>query len=517
MRKNFVFEPMVWLLAQGACLLVACATLDYFEVCPIDIDTYALTLRDFEDHFLAGKPTGILADQRTLGYPFFALAVKKISPSLTALPFCQMVVRVLSVWVFYAGLRRVQFGGWLSLCMATTLYYANNVFSTDFCPRVTQLMTDSVGESLLIMTIGLLLFVLARPALLWPWAALTAALFLTYQVRPAFQFLVVLCPVLGFVLLGLVARGEWVRNRWKVGAGLTAACLLPFLAWCSFRLVMVNHFGLVSFTGNAMAGIAGLILTSDDTLVQELPQEHQEFARALLKRRDDILAKRIPATFGPWQAAFDEDGILVPNITDDNGLYIFAQYDLFQLVADTEFHDDRIAADNKQGQVAAAILRARPSYYAQWVIEALWLTPIRILTAHVVFFYLFWGLVALALVWHLVYVYRWIQGGPEAVAHGPRGGNGYLWELHVMLVLAIPVAAAQAVLVGALIAYLPRYYDTAAVFFPPTAVAAFAAIGARILALVRYTASPEMPPEPAAPERLSHLAAPHQKQVLAGG
>src|SRR5262249_45792735 len=203
--------------------------------------------------------------------------------------------------------------------------FSPSAFSSKACGRrVARMWGAAVGGRCSFRRGGFFLWAGPAPAEPWLWAALTASLFLTYQVRPIYQFLVVLFPVIGWVLLGMIAgRDPWRRLRWRVFLGLAAVGLLPFLGWCTLRLYVVGHLGLVSFTGNTMGGIAGQIL--DETVVPELPEWHQDFARRLLERRDKILAGQLRADFGPWEPAFDENGMLIPGSTDNDDVYLFAQ------------------------------------------------------------------------------------------------------------------------------------------------------------------------------------------------
>ncbi len=496
MPISLVTRPSFWLLAQAAVLLGFCLTTDAFELLPIDDDGYWSSLREMERGGLAG----ILSNVRTFGYPLLLLLVEQISPSLQALPLVQVAVRVLAVFVFYAGLRSVSGGkGWLAMLVASTLLYANAIFSGDVVPRVSQVMSDAVGESLLILTAGLLLRIAGRPARPLPWVAFTLSLFLTYQTRPAYQFLIALFPVLGWVLLGLaVPRPEWVRWRLRVGLGLLAACLVPFLGWCTFRLLTVGHFGVVSYTGNALCGIAGQFLTEE--LVAELPAHLRPFARAVLRRRAKFIAGELTTQFGTWKRAFDENGRLVPGIVDDDDIYVLTQIDLFDHTAG-EFCDyDLIRKDRLLTEVAVALIKARPGQYLQWIAEAVRLAPDKVLRYNRVLLALVVVLAALVAAWHALYIFRRLQYGPGALARRPRPEGACLPELHLMLALALGVAICQVVLVAGTVGFQERYYDSAGVFLPGVVVVVLVCFWPHVQALLSpptegaaRTAGPEFP------------------------
>src|SRR5256885_249791 len=66
------------------------------------------------------------------------------------------------------------------------------------------LMSDSLGNTLLLMTVGVFFLVLARPAQAWRWLALALVLFAAYQTRPAYQALVIVVPACGWLLRSYV-------------------------------------------------------------------------------------------------------------------------------------------------------------------------------------------------------------------------------------------------------------------------------------------------------------------------
>src|SRR5262249_26480653 len=150
---------------QGIVLLGLSQVLDAFELLPLDMDGYWMTLKDMEYKDLRG----ILSDVRTFGYPLFLKLVSLVSPALWLLPFFQLAVRVVAVDVFYAGLRKIEVRPWLAFWIACPLLYTNVILSRDFCVRATQVLTDPVGESLLILCVGLLFRVLSSASTRGAW------------------------------------------------------------------------------------------------------------------------------------------------------------------------------------------------------------------------------------------------------------------------------------------------------------------------------------------------------------
>src|SRR5687768_6772962 len=137
-------KPGFWLAVLGTLLLVLCLTLPPLEFFPLDQDAYWLTVRMMENADLRG----ILANDRTFGYPLFLKLVEAVSPTLEALPFFQMACRVLAVLTFYVGLRWSGMRGWVACAASVPLLVTNTIFVGEAVPRVVTTYTEPVGESL---------------------------------------------------------------------------------------------------------------------------------------------------------------------------------------------------------------------------------------------------------------------------------------------------------------------------------------------------------------------------------
>jgi hypothetical protein len=116
----------------------------------------------------------------------------------------------------------------------------------------------------------------------WLWA-LGCLTFATILIRPAFLFLLVLWPL-------VIAWWRWTNDREtlrraiKDAAKLAVLCWSPLLVYSLMRWVVVGHFGLVSFGGYNVIGIAGQFMEEKD--LQRLPADLQETAKEILVRRD---------------------------------------------------------------------------------------------------------------------------------------------------------------------------------------------------------------------------------------
>lgn len=491
MSRPFVTRPWFWLAFQAALLGVLFLRWDHYRLFPTDTDYYVDVALGTD--WLSLEQA--LASYRTFGYPLFVRAVLWVSPTLTALPICHLAARVLAVFAFYAGLRQLGVRGWLAAAIASSFYYCNTIFFGYAGLLTTYVLSDSLGESLTILTAALLLVVLGRPGSVLGWAGLVLSLFLTYQVRPLLQFLVVLLPVLGLVLLRLFAeRPEWVRRRLRLGLGLAAAGLLPLLAWCTLRLAMVGHFGLVSFSGHALVSIAGHFLSAD--LVPEFPEDLRPFAQAVLKKRDELASGQVETLFGiTWRPALDEDGWLRAGAVEDQYMLVITQSQLFEATASEMFPENPILQDRKLQEIATAIIKARPRYYLMWLAQSARVTLYWAFTGNFTFnllIYLFLGLLGVWLA--LVVIGRWRGPGLPPEEQRPRADHFGL-ELAATVPLAVGVALANAAVIIVLGQPLPRYAATGGVFLPAAAVVALVAVGTRIVALWPWFR--EKPPAPA--------------------
>ena len=138
-----------------------------------------------------------------------------------------------SVFFFDASLRRFGASPWMSLAASSGLIYAALPVRTP----VAQLLTDFCSMLLAVIAVGFLLRLVANRKAPIAWLGLTASLAATYQVRPAYLFLVPLIPVLG-VVFTLVAKrplakgspgnvsspGCWPLARCRCWLGAVCGC-----------------------------------------------------------------------------------------------------------------------------------------------------------------------------------------------------------------------------------------------------------------------------------------------------
>lgn len=276
-RLGWWAQPLPWLLAQAAVLWWRCAEAGLLVAERVPDSGGYLNL--------AKLPLGanqwlekVLGATRTYGYPLFLKVVGWGSPDHEAVPVAHLVCYILAILLFWYGFRRFSGRPWLSFWAVTPLFYA------EVLSMLGRISADFLAAATAVASLGLLFWLARRPGHGLLWLALVGAVTFTYHVRPAYLYLLPLVPLLGVGLRWL--RPEERRLRWRWGLGLVVAIALPFLAYSSLRWVVMEHFGLVSFGGYNLAGVATPLL--DETLIAELPEADRELAQVVLEKRREV-------------------------------------------------------------------------------------------------------------------------------------------------------------------------------------------------------------------------------------
>ena len=277
MRKH-IRNPNAWFFAQAAALLALAALLKpHISLDSIGYINYFPHF-DTAKHFLQQ----IFSSNRTFGYPLFLKAAGLFAPELRLLPFFQYATHVMAVFIFFKGLQRFRVSGWLALFIASALLYDKTVLG-----MFRYAITDSLAVSFTIMAAGILMILVANPRSRITWAALVLVVFYNYQIRPSCMYLIGLAPALAVFLLYFREKLESRKYSLFAAAGMFSKLfvinLIPFVLFCSLRLSLVNDFGVVSFTGMNIIGIAGQLMRADK--VKDLPEDVRPLAEELVKAR----------------------------------------------------------------------------------------------------------------------------------------------------------------------------------------------------------------------------------------
>ena len=209
---------------------------------------------------------------------------------------------------------------------------------------------DAPAISLVVASAGCLFAALAdrpRPLAVGGLAVFT---FLSYQVRPAYLFVILLWPGLAFLLAAAVFRRPVLRGAGVRRGGLIlAVCVVPFLAFCTLRWAVVGHWGLVSFGGYNIIGVTAQIM--DEEVAGQLPDELRPLASAILRR-----ARRLD---------FVSAGRGFP---DDGGVLQRHRLEVAVPATDEVYGSDRVTGNDALTRLSYEVIRRKPGGYARWLI-----------------------------------------------------------------------------------------------------------------------------------------------------
>ncbi len=241
-----------------------------FEAAP-QFDT--ASYRDYSMESLADA----LNDKRTFVYPCVLRFFREVDGSERLIPWFQYAFSAATTGFFMAALLRCKWNSWMALVAASPILASQMVL--DYSGLLTP---DLLAQSIAVVVVSLWMIAVYTGWSSWAYVGLFVSVFLTYQTKPSYLFLLAFVPV-----GGLIARW-WLtpanRDAWWVALRLSVVSLCPFFAWCALRWFVVGHFGLVSFGGYNIIGIAGQLLERDK--VSQLTSDVRPLAEDILTRRE---------------------------------------------------------------------------------------------------------------------------------------------------------------------------------------------------------------------------------------
>ena len=289
--KRALASPYFWIVVAAAIAFGFHALSGGFQVREaLDTPSY----RDFD----ASSLTSALSEIRTFGYPLFLKSLNAIGIGEAGAPYVHFVVSILAAIGFCAGLRVAGFGVPAAAAASCSLLFVYAVrSSTPECfPTRSPCRWPSRRRAF---------FVAVSPKGGWlAFSALGPLTFLTYQFRPAYLFLIPLWPALALLLESFLtgpgrsaaAPGRQTRALSRGDGSSVSALLRPAGA-------TVGHFGLVSFGGYNVVGIAAQFL--DAPLAREMPSDLRPLAEEIYdadrackgsRRRPISMRWRVPTT-----------------------------------------------------------------------------------------------------------------------------------------------------------------------------------------------------------------------------
>lgn len=340
-------SPWFWLWLQA---FLICGLLVYSSLSGV---LRGFDAKTYEDTLAPTSVSGKLQSMRTLGYPLFLAAVARVHAGPSAVAIAQVVLFVASVLAFARGFQRFSGSSWLALAAATPLLY---------CPLVVvysaAILADVLAAAWSLTALAGLWWVLARPSSRTGWAVLTSFLFLAYQTRPSYLFLLVLVPLAGGAIVARRVGCRAVLRRPMVA--LLLASWLPFLAWSSLRGLTTGHFGLVSFGGVNLVGLTASMLSPE--VVAALPAEHRELGRRILDGRAERGLKTDGRMrFQRWGHEYNRN---VWKLATRKALRLCRKEGQTETEAWVE-------ANRCLTALSWAVIRLRPTVYGQWLASAL--------------------------------------------------------------------------------------------------------------------------------------------------
>lgn len=222
----------------------------------------------------------LLSSIRTIGYPLYLRAHLALFGSEHGIAAVQFFAQLLTGTVFYFALIRFGLPAAGALCAVLPILLLKTFFA--------KIATDSLALSLVVLTVALLLFINARPLktnpLLWLLLGLCTAA--SYHMRPSYLPMILIVPMLGMLLLWTRGPVDGFRmDRRLFKQKLTTylwVAIAPFFLYCLLRLIVVGHFGLVSFGGYNLVGLTTPQLTRET--LPALSPESRPLAEAILHR-----------------------------------------------------------------------------------------------------------------------------------------------------------------------------------------------------------------------------------------
>jgi hypothetical protein len=442
-------EPRFWLLLLMAVAAVWVGASGQAQVVrPHDSQTY--------DSVSRMPLTEMLGSVLTLGYPLLLRAVRIVSPDYALLPWVHLGLHLLACWLLDGGLRKFGASAWQAAA-ASAAFLATIVSH----PGAGYVLTDFPTRAVAVGAIALLLRIAAEPRRMAHWIGLTVVLALCYHLRPAYLFMIPLVPLAGIALMRIYHGREGQPYRLKTGAvALVGIAVLPFLAYCTLRMALVGHFGLVSFGGLNIVGVAAEML--DERVIEtSVPSHLRGLAREIVARRE---ARGVPSAITPsgidihqWDKNYNQSvwQIAYPAAVERTGA-------------------DHIRINRELNDLSRAVLRARLALYLRFLAANYREGVGRLLGRDAV-------LEVCAALWLLLFAVRLL------VAPGKAEGNenvGRASARDALLLLALAFALTKLLLVSLVEMTITRYVLAAGMLLPSAvAVLAFdqaAAIVARI-------------------------------------
>ncbi|MBP90244.1 MAG: hypothetical protein CMJ64_26635 [Planctomycetaceae bacterium] len=338
----------LWLVLAAQVVVLACllALLGRFrpEVVP-DTASYS--------DFPLSEPRAALQQIRPFMYPLVLAFSSLLGADFAAVPFFHFIAHILAVLLFMKALQ-----AWDCRPMQATVVASGLLWSSTLQRYQQCVAPDTLALSAAIAAISLLLMLVRSPNKRTVSLLLGVCLFATYQMRPAYLFMLPLMPLLAVPLSWLARPADDFDQQaaYRLATRLAVVAFVPLLLFAGLRWVVVGHFGLVAFGGYNAAGVMGQFLTAE--MVPELPADVQPLAMNALQRRDALVAR------SSLNAEVTTSYTTIENRFDTYTWQIYAP------AARDEANGDLLMMNSLLSRFARSIVFRKPRSYAIWIIKA---------------------------------------------------------------------------------------------------------------------------------------------------
>lgn len=266
------------------------------------------------------SPATVLNGVRTAGYPAFLKLAAAFGGGASAVPTLHWLAATLAAWLMYWGLNRTGFRSCVAFWCAIVL-----MFNREMLDFGNSVMADSLATSLAVASTACFFAIMPQRTSILGWIGLMVFTFLTYQVRPAYIFLIPFWPLMTvFLDVFLFRRFAPWGTIVKRSVLVTSLIVIPFVGYCTVRWFVVGHWGLVSFGGYNIVGIAGQFL--DQPLAEQLPESIRPFALKIVERREQRGDVPTPTNYESLELGYNTTvwEIVVPTAREFHGDNVIA-------------------------------------------------------------------------------------------------------------------------------------------------------------------------------------------------
>ena len=271
-----VRSPRLWIAAQLLAIMVVGSVFGFWRV---------QMFPDSPDYIRASTMAlePALSQSRTLGYPMILRLVATFSPDYQAIPWVHLAMLWPAVFLLDFAVRRFGASPWQAFAVSSGFMYG----AIQQLYTIPSVLTEVPATLVAGMAIACLFLIVVNPRNIGGWLGLTFFLAASYHIRPAYLFMIPSVPCLGIVLVRVRAKCMGEPFVWeKMLLGLLSISVLPFLAYCSLRWMVVRDFALVSFGGVQSVGLAAELLEAK-MIESDLSERFRPFAQEILKGRKE--------------------------------------------------------------------------------------------------------------------------------------------------------------------------------------------------------------------------------------